>query len=84
MRYCGGNATKFSHRWSNKQPAPLIWNHMESNKSTGSESTSGLYDFSGPLWRKYYEATRRNVRFPRGYKEVSLFDEDLTLFNELL
>lgn len=36
-------------------------------------SASDLYDFSGPLWEKYHEETRKKVRFPRGYKEVRLF-----------
>jgi hypothetical protein len=30
-----------------------------------------VYDFSGPLWNKYFNETRKKVRFPRGYKEVS-------------
>lgn len=33
-----------------------------------------IYDFSGPLWEKYYKETRRTVKFPRGYKEVNLFN----------
>lgn len=27
-----------------------------------------IYDFSTPLWHKYYEQVRRGVRFPRYYK----------------
>lgn len=29
-----------------------------------------LYDFSGPLWSKYFKKTRDNARFPRSYREV--------------
>lgn len=35
-------------------------------------ATPDWYDFSGPLWQKYHAQTRKKVRFPRGYKEVSL------------
>lgn len=31
-----------------------------------------LYDFSGPLWKKYHKETRSKAKFPRGYKEVRL------------
>jgi hypothetical protein len=42
-----------------------------SNANSVSNVSSDLYDFSGPLWKKYYVETREKVRFPRGYKEVS-------------
>ena len=29
------------------------------------------YNFSSPLWDRYFKRTRENVRFPRNYKEVS-------------
>lgn len=32
------------------------------------------YDFSGPLWEKYHKDVRSRARFPRGYKEVTIFD----------
>lgn len=32
------------------------------------------YDFSGPLWQKYFNETRSKARFPRGYKEVFSVD----------
>ncbi len=35
------------------------------------------YDLTGPLWTKYFRETREKVRFPRGYKEISLSAEDL-------
>jgi hypothetical protein len=35
--------------------------------------TENIYDFSSPLWDRYFKATRKHVRFPRNYKEVSVF-----------
>jgi hypothetical protein len=35
-------------------------------------ATPDWYDFTGPLWQQYHAKTRKKVRFPRGYKEVSL------------
>jgi len=48
---------------------------MEQEHFKRSSLQEDIYDFSGPLWEKYYKETRRNVKFPRGYKDVSLFDE---------
>ncbi|WP_306641707.1 hypothetical protein [Sanyastnella coralliicola] len=31
------------------------------------------YDFSGPLWEKYHKEVRSRARFPRGYKEVTIY-----------
>ncbi|MDZ4823502.1 MAG: hypothetical protein SH856_08590 [Flavobacteriales bacterium] len=38
------------------------------------KSLADEYDFTGPLWNKYFTDTRKSVRFPRGYKEVSMND----------
>ena len=35
------------------------------------------YDLTSPLWTKYFRETRETVRFPRGYKEISLSTEGL-------
>ncbi len=48
---------------------------MEQEYSSRNRLYQDIYDFSGPLWEKYYKETRRNVKFPRGYKDVSLFDD---------
>lgn len=33
-----------------------------------------LYDFTeSPLWNEYFQKTRSKAKFPRGYKEVSIF-----------
>jgi hypothetical protein len=37
--------------------------------------SEALYNFESPLWSKYFHATRKHVRFPRNYKEVSALDE---------
>ena len=37
------------------------------------KASHDVYDFNGPLWSDYYERTRKTVKFPRGYKEVTLF-----------
>jgi len=37
------------------------------------------YDLSGPLWEQYFQRTRKSVRFPRNYKEVSALDSDLRI-----
>jgi hypothetical protein len=37
-------------------------------------SEEDLYNFSTPLWDKYFYHTRQHVRFPRNYKEVSALD----------
>jgi hypothetical protein len=48
--------------------------HFEDeNLAKGTPSaSSGIYDFSSPNWEKYFRETRKTVKFPRGYKEVSL------------
>jgi hypothetical protein len=46
-------------------------NQKGSNKQTG---VGDIYNFSGPLWERYYQETRKKVRFPRGYKDVSIYD----------
>jgi len=34
----------------------------------------GLYDFTeSPLWNEYFQKTRSKAKFPRGYKEVSIY-----------
>ncbi|MGF1564986.1 MAG: hypothetical protein ACFCUH_06440 [Flavobacteriales bacterium] len=38
-------------------------------------AAENLYDFSGPLWSKYFKKTRNNARFPRSYREVFSIDE---------
>lgn len=43
------------------------------SKKTPKSDHSDLYDFSGPLWEKYFQKTRKNARFPRGYREVNTF-----------
>lgn len=49
--------------------------NMKTTKPHHSEkkASSDVYDFNGPLWSDYYERTRKTVKFPRGYKEVTLF-----------
>jgi|GEM_PF-2403776 len=42
-----------------------------SSANGGASPSQDVYDFSGPLWKKYFNETRKKVRFPRGYKEVS-------------
>lgn len=34
------------------------------------------YDLTSPLWKDYFQRTRKNVRFPRNYKEISALDPD--------
>ncbi len=46
-------------------------NQKGSKKQTG---VGDIYNFSGPLWERYYQETRKKVRFPRGYKDVSIYD----------
>jgi hypothetical protein len=41
-----------------------------------SSKNEDVYDFSGPLWQKYFHETRRKARFPRGFKEVFLVDHN--------
>jgi len=42
------------------------------NKNGNSQSVrEAWYDFTGPLWEDYWKRTRKTVKFPRGYKEVS-------------
>ena len=48
---------------------------MNSKDQIQSNSSQDMYDFSGPLWEKYHEETRNKVRFPRGYKEVSILKD---------
>ncbi|MFT4777667.1 MAG: hypothetical protein ACJAU0_000752 [Flavobacteriales bacterium] len=50
----------------------MIMNGKDLKKTTNSQD---LYDFSGPLWEKYHEETRNKVRFPRGYREVSILKD---------
>jgi hypothetical protein len=45
--------------------------HKNQKGKSRASSSSDIYDFSGPLWEKYYMETRKKVKFPRGYKEVS-------------
>ncbi|NNE55902.1 MAG: hypothetical protein HKN32_07775 [Flavobacteriales bacterium] len=52
-------------------PGTLMKN--KDNSRNESASKQDIYDFSGPLWNKYFEETRKKVKFPRGYKEVNLF-----------
>jgi hypothetical protein len=33
-----------------------------------------IYNFSSPLWDRYFKRTREGVRFPRNYKDVSALD----------
>ncbi len=40
--------------------------------------TSTDYDFQSPLWDNYFQRTRKQVRFPRNYKEVSALDPECT------
>lgn len=47
---------------------------METNRSKAKGRFEDPYDFSGPLWKKYFEETRSKARFPRGYKEVFSVD----------
>ena len=47
-------------------------NDKDQNQRTNSQD---MYDFSSPLWEKYHEETRNKVRFPRGYKEVSILKD---------
>ncbi len=42
--------------------------------SSGVDS-SREYDLSSPLWDNYFRRVRKNVRFPRNYKEVSGLEE---------
>jgi hypothetical protein len=57
-----------------EEPAQHTINEMRnhSDNSTKTIKKIEMYDFSGPLWEEYFKKTRQHVRFPRGYKEVSL------------
>ena len=47
--------------------------HLNSAKKPLLEKES-LYDFTGcPLWNEYFHKTRSKAKFPRGYKEVSIY-----------
>jgi hypothetical protein len=49
---------------------------MKKNKQQDNAGAAeNLYDFSGPLWSKYFKKTRNNARFPRSYREVFSIDE---------
>jgi hypothetical protein len=41
--------------------------------------TEHIYDFYSPLWDRYFKSTRKHVRFPRNYKEVSVFSSPADL-----
>jgi hypothetical protein len=41
-----------------------------SNRSTEKDERL-IYDFRTPLWDRYFRETRRNVRFPRNYREMN-------------
>lgn len=45
--------------------------HKERKQNaTVTEEVQRIYDLSTPLWDKYYEKVRRNIRFPRYYKKA--------------
>lgn len=47
--------------------------HFENeNFAKGKTSKANIYDFKSPRWEQYFRETRKKVKFPRGYKEVSL------------
>lgn len=51
---------------------PMKYKNQKGSKKQN--STADIYNFSGPLWDQYYKETRKKVRFPRGYKDVSIYD----------
>lgn len=50
--------------------------NLNSNPSF-EEQAKETYDMSSPLWDSYFRRVRKNVRFPRNYKVVSVLDSDL-------
>ena len=46
--------------------------YFEDENLAKGKTSSSVYDFSSPKWERYYRETRKKVKFPRGYKEVSL------------
>lgn len=51
----------------------------DQRKFTRSAVQEDPYDFTGPLWQKYFQETRSKARFPRGYKEVFSVDDESEL-----
>lgn len=47
-------------------------NSKEEKSANGSFNSANIYDLSSPRWQRYYRETQKTVKFPRGYKEVSL------------
>lgn len=47
---------------------------LKSNTIISNRRDQDVYDFSGPLWEKYHKEVRSKARFPRGYKEVTIFE----------
>lgn len=56
-------------------PANLQIMNQDENRSPGAILES-VYDFSSPLWSKYYNEIRKTVKFPRGYREISMLTEE--------
>jgi hypothetical protein len=52
---------------------------MTVQQHTVSQEQDFLYDFSGPLWERYFKSTRKQVRFPRNYKEVTIYSSPADL-----
>jgi hypothetical protein len=47
---------------------------MEKHQNESQKAGADIYDMRGPLWEKYFNETRKKVKFPRGYKELYLFE----------
>lgn len=47
---------------------------LKTHASGNQRREHDVYDFTGPLWEKYHKEVRRKARFPRGYKEVTIFE----------
>ncbi|MCB0761053.1 MAG: hypothetical protein KDC12_05970 [Flavobacteriales bacterium] len=48
--------------------------HKNQKGSQKQGGTGDVYNFHSPLWDQYFKETRKKVRFPRGYKDVSIYD----------
>jgi len=47
----------------------------DSNKFELAKSVpDNIYQFDSPRWDAYFKETQKTVKYPRGYKDVSLLD----------
>ena len=55
---------------------------IEKERAAEQGETDLLYSLFSPLWDMYYRRTRKSVRFPRNYREVSALADASCLKSE--